>query len=285
LPGRFHRQASFVFGNFLRWYNSFVPTPFYHISVAVNLLEQVDLGESAHNFLNSFRGEFLFGTTAPDVQVVSGQKREDTHFFTIPVRQKDRSPWQRLLMVYPQLKQMNGMPPKQIAFLAGYMCHLQADWLWVREIFSPIFGSGGHWGSWKQRLYLHNVLRAYLDNKIVDRLVGSTGTSLRQVEPRGWLAFVEDGYLCSWRDYLYPQLEPGADIQTVEVFASRHGMEPGAFYRLIESEEEMENEVFSHLSRQQLDVYRQRVLEENMCLVKDYLEPFPQKFLASFQQE
>ena len=249
-----------------------MPTPFYHPSIAVELLDQASLGGEVRAFLDSYRCEFLFGNTAPDTQVISGQGREETHFFSLPVRKNDRSPWQRLLSTYPILARTADLEPEQAAFLTGYLCHLQADWLWVVDIFSPVFGFRSRWGSREQRLYLHNVLRAYLDRRITESLGHGTGLCLTKVSPQHWLPFIQDGHLCAWRDFLSPQLEPGAAIQTVEVFASRQGIDPAAFYQVIESEEDMERDVFIHVPRQQMEIYRRRVVDENIRLIKSYLE-------------
>ncbi len=48
--------------------------------------------------------------------------------------------WEVFLENYSSLSDPRQIPPEQAAFLAGYLCHLQADWLWVKDIFDPIFG-------------------------------------------------------------------------------------------------------------------------------------------------
>ncbi len=250
-----------------------MPTPFYHLSLAIELLEQTDLVGDASAFLNSYRYEFLFGNTAPDVQVISGQARETTHFFTLPIWKNKCTPWQLFTRNNPCLAITASLPPEQTAFLAGYLCHLQADWFWVRDIFSPVFGAQSRIGSQEKRLYLHNVLRAYLDYRILKSPVAQVGLCLRKVTPHSWLPFTGDEHLCAWRDFLSPQLEPGAAIQTVEVFASRQGIDPSAFYQMIELEEEMEHNIFKYVPRKNMEIYRRRVVEENSRLIKSYLSP------------
>lgn len=58
---------------------------------------------------------------------------------------------------------------------------------------------------------------------------------------------------------------------TIEVFASRHGIDPAAFQEMIASEERMDVEVFARISRQQLDDYRVDLLSQNINLLEDYL--------------
>ena len=256
-----------------RWYNFRMPTPFYHLSVAFELLEHGDLADPIRQRLLAQRGAFLFGNTAPDVQVVSKQAREATHFFTLPFKKDAPLPWERLVIDHPSLATPGSKPDEQAAFLAGYLCHLQADWLWISELFLPVFGPDVKWSTFPQRLYLHNVLRSYLDRQVLSHLPLGIASELKATHPRGWLPFVKDVYLREWRDYLSRQLEPGEAAQTVEVFAARQGIPIKEFYRLLDSEERMDQEIFSHLPRAILEQYRQRLISINLSYLNEVFRP------------
>jgi len=129
-----------------------VPTPFYHLSVAIDLLEHPALTEYSRQLLLSERGAFLFGNTAPDVQTISRQSRADTHFFDLPLSSNPVPPWILLREKYQVLEDASRLDKAHAGFLAGYICHLQADWIWVREIFAPVFGKKSTWGTLHQRL-------------------------------------------------------------------------------------------------------------------------------------
>jgi hypothetical protein len=249
-----------------------MPTPFYHLSLAAEILERSDLPSNVCAFLQDQRAAFLYGNTAPDVQTISGQDRQVTHFFDLPIRRGDPTAWERILTAYPGLNQVEVLPADQAAFLAGYLCHLQADWKWVIEIFAPVFGPGAGWQSQGYRSYLHNVLRSYLDTQILPGLHPQTASDLDQVDPDSWLPFVEDAHLCDWRDLLSEQLCDGCETQTVEVFAARQGIPPEEYYRLLNSEEELDREIFSRLPRQALQGYRENILDEHVFLLTNYLD-------------
>jgi hypothetical protein len=248
-----------------------MPTPFYHLNLAEELLNHPDLPEPIDQFLERSYCEFLFGNTAPDVQVISGQPRSVTHFFDLPIRTGDKPAWEVILIEHPELAVAGRLPASQAAFLAGYLCHLQADWMWQEDIFASFFGPRCSWGTFNQRLFYHNVLRAYLDRHILAGLPAYLDTCLSLVEPEAWLPFVQDRYLVEFRNLLYPQLKPGAAIQTVEVFSSRQGIPAPEYYALLVSEERMQYEVFTHLSQGLIQNYRQRVLDKNIHLLLDYL--------------
>lgn len=247
-----------------------MPTPFYHLSVAADLLRHPDLSSEARDLLQNHRGAFLLGNTAPDVQTVSGQDRQATHFFDLPILPGTQPAWDRFIAVHPSLGQPARLPPDQTAFLAGYLCHLQADWLWVVQIFFPVFGPDCAWQTFRERLYLHNVLRAYLDRQIIDSLDAAVGSDLQGATPRNWLPFVADDHLLVWRNLLARQLQPGSTVETVEVFASRQGISPEAYYRLLSSEEKLEEEIFVHLPRRNLQAYREGLIIENLSLLQTY---------------
>jgi hypothetical protein len=253
------------------WYNFYVPTPFYHLSISIDLIEHPQLDTSVRETLVLNRCAFLFGNTAPDVQVISGQSREDTHFFSLPIRNGYRQPWVRLLETYPQISNNHHLQPEHAAFIAGYLCHLQADWYWVKEIYAPYFGPTNHWGTHSERIYLHNVLRAYLDNQVIKTLTPGPDNCLQQVYPFQWLPFAQDKHLREWSSFLAQQLHPEGIVQTVEVFAKRQGLLPEEFYALLNSEPRMEKEVFIHFPRELLSKYRRELLETSISMANNYL--------------
>lgn len=252
-----------------RSYNYCVPTPFYHLSIAKSIVSQGS-PLSINQLILKHYGAFVLGNTAPDVQVISGQSRQETHFFKLPLDPCAQYPWERMVECFPLLEAQCDLDSKQFVFLLGYMCHLQADFLWVKTIFHPLFGPHLGWANFKQRLYLHNVLRAYLDAQILPTLDSDLIVKMQLVSPNQWLPFVKDEHLLIWRDFLCEQLIPGAVSQTVEVFANRQGLPTEDFYQLLSSESRMEAEIFSRVSRSQLAAYYQLVIIQNQKLFESY---------------
>jgi hypothetical protein len=240
--------------------------------MARELLQHPALMAELRNYLQSYRGEFFFGNTAADVQTISGQTRESTHSFDLPLRKSDQSPWEKLLTTHPTLSYAIKLSPEQGAFIAGYICHLQADWMWVEEIFVPVFGLSSKLAAFPKRLYLHNVLRAYMDRQIQPALNNGVWESFQQIKPDKWLPFVADSCLQEWIDCLAGQLQPGREIKTVDVFSKRQGIPPGEYTRLISSDQLMNEEIFSHISRDKLKEFEQRLLAANLSLLQAYLQ-------------
>jgi hypothetical protein len=260
-------------------YNLPVPTPFYHLARAEDLLREPRLAESARRWLNAERPAFLLGNVAPDVQTVSGQTREATHFFSVPMR-GDLSAHETMFAAWPQLAGPDGLPAGQQAFLAGYICHLMLDQLWIRSVFEPAFGPAARWADFPERLYLHNVLRAHLDQELLPALSPDLAGQMRAAAPRGWLPFVADRHLAAWRDFLADQLEPGAETLTAAVFAGRMGRAVTEFNALLASPTALNRQVFSRLPRAELTRFRAHGLARSLQLIGDRFahaapEPYP----------
>jgi Zinc dependent phospholipase C len=228
-----------------------MPTPFYHLSLACDLQED----KAFPALLKQEWAAFCCGSIAPDAQTLTGQTRLSTHFFNVPMT--DLTPaWESMFAQHPSLAQPSQLPPAQAAFLAGYLCHLALDQLWILHIFDPIFGEMAPWATFRERLFLHNVLRIHLDQLDVPKLQLEMGRVLKQAEPRHWLPFLPDEDIARWRDFVADQLVEGAFSQTIEVFAVRMSLPRTDFESLLQSSAEMEARIFSRYSQADLANYR-----------------------------
>jgi len=250
-----------------------VPTPFYHLSVAAQILKHPALDSALNSLIQKQLGAFYLGNTAPDVQVISGQKRSATHFFQVPIPEDAQEPWEIMLSKYPALGASGDLGAAQSVFIAGYLCHLQADWIWVSEIFEPVFGPHQKWGTFSQRLYWHNILRAYLDIEVLEELPVDKILEIGPVDAQNWLPFIRDHDLETWWVFICEQLEPGKQVKTIDVFAARQGIDVQEFQSMLESEESMQENIFSHISRKKLDDYRTQLVVKNVSLLTHYLGP------------
>ena len=250
-----------------------MPTPFYHLSIADQILKHPAFDPALISLIQKQMGAFYLGNTAPDVQVISGQKRSATHFFEVPIPDDAQEPWGKMLSDYPDLRASADLGAAQAVFIAGYLCHLQADWIWVSEIFEPVFGPNQKWGSFSGRLYWHNILRAYLDVEVLSDLPVDKILEIRSVDSQDWLALIRDRDLETWWVFICEQLEPGNQIKTIEVFAARQGIDVQEFQAMLESEESLQENIFNHISRHKLADYRTRLIEKNISLLTRYLGP------------
>jgi hypothetical protein len=245
-----------------------MPTPIMHLALAEEILDRADLPADVHCLLTEQRGPFLLGNTAPDVQTVSEQDRFATHFYTIP-RTTDRPAHETLFAAHPVLADVPSLPPAQVAFVAGYIAHLVLDELWLVDIFQRHFLRD--WGPLRERLFLHNVLRTWMDIQDQRRLNGTVFAALQSAEPHRWLPFVQDRHLRAWRDWLVAQLRPGRSVQTAEVFAQRMGVSAAQVEAVLASPQQMEARIFSHVPQAMLESFHETGYERSVALIRWYI--------------
>lgn len=248
------------------YFQGFMPTPFYHLSLACDLRFSANFPA----LLLEQWPAFCLGNIAPDAQTVSGQTREATHFFKVPMHDP-RPAWEFMFAEYPELGDPARLAPARAAFLSGYLCHLALDQLWIADIFDPIFGEEADWGTFRERLFLHNVLRIYLDRLDLPPLKKGMAGTLQQAQPEGWLPFLTDAFIARWRDFVGEQLTETAASQTVAVFAARMGLAPTDFESLLESSADMQARLFDRLPTAVLADFRGRGLDRCLAVATGYL--------------
>jgi hypothetical protein len=210
----------------------------------------------------------MLGHTAPDVKTVSGQKREESHFYTIP-RTSDGPAYQVLFDTHPDLARADALSPCQAAFLAGYIAHLLLDELWLDDVFQRYFLQD--WGPLKERLFLHNVLRTWVDLRDQSRLNGTAAQALQEAQPDDWLPFVDDEHVRRWRDWLVAQLAADHSMETAKVLADRMGVPAAEVETVVQSPEQMERRVFQHFPRSAMETFWERGYRQSVMLVDWYL--------------
>ena len=220
---------------------------------------------------------FLFGQCAPDFQGVCQISRQATHFYDIPQSGDVAEAYQQMWQEYPALASPAGMPPAQAVFIAGYCAHLLLDLCWYWHILWPQFLNATDWpADRRQRFLVHNILLTYLDKMAFEALPVPAGQILAAAQPATWLPFADDQCLIRWRDLLTPQLQPGANLETIDIYATRLRMTPSDFASHLADPRWMMTEVFNKIS---LD-YVQTVLADGVDQTVQFLNQYLSKCQA-----
>lgn len=233
-----------------------MPTPFTHLRIAQDLLDDEALNPRYRDFLHRQRPAFQLGSIAADARVASGDAREVTHFYAYnqPVVQR---PWRAMLRRYPQLRQVRD--EAQLAFLAGYVAHLAADEAWTLKMARPHFWAADWQGAHRQDKFfaLHLILTVW-DERDEIALADWQAASLRRAAPQppadkqsqasyerddnsnySWLPFMSDEVLRHWRDLVAAQLAPAGASLTLEIFGKRLRMDPAQLRAALDDPSEM----------------------------------------------
>ena len=227
-----------------------MPTPFTHLRLLADLLDPADnwLPPAVADRLDTGRGPFLLGGTAPDVRKISPVSREETHFYPIPP-DPSRPSMETMLRAWPSLEDPAKLEPDHAAFVAGYLAHLWFDEYWHQMIVYPYYVQRDDWSTHRGRFNVYNVLNGYLEFRDRALLDDNLGGLLQSVNPDNWLPFVSDSDLIEWRDFLAGQLHLGVPTRTGEILAQRARMSQRDYLALVADEDRMEHKVLIHTPR------------------------------------
>ena len=115
----------------------------------------------AQRALHDESGAYLLGATAPDVRIMTGQPRENTHYITLEANHPESSV-ENLFTANPHLHQLQG---RQRAFLAGYLTHLEVDQEWIATVYRPFFGRESSYRGSLEANFMDRTLQFYMDWK------------------------------------------------------------------------------------------------------------------------
>lgn len=246
-----------------------------HLSMAHEMVQSERLIGRYATFLTNHFPAFYFGSIAPDSQnITQGRiKRFDTHFYHLPPYLEERG--DDVLTYHPALADASAQSADYVAFLTGYIAHLQIDLVWNRRILQPYFIFNEAWGDIerKDRFLRHNLLLTLLDQKSLSCLPKEANQTLSGCEPQQWLPFVPDTDLINWRDNISNQLLPDAPSRTVAIFAERLGLSPEAFETRLLDEVWLHNELFAFVQLADVEAILAEAVLYAIDLITDFLAP------------
>lgn len=98
-----------------------MPSLYLHLGLAWDIALHLDVD----------KGYFLFGSTLPDIHLLTTLSREETHFYRLGMEPEGKA-------LIPSLRQHFG---SKSLLGAGYLSHLVSDIIWVKEIYRPFFSA------------------------------------------------------------------------------------------------------------------------------------------------
>ncbi len=222
-----------------------MPTPFSHLVVAQQLFDDAQIPPMLMRLLEQHKATFLLGNIAPDARV-PGAGRDATHFYRFNEVIKEHL-WKRMLAAFPTLSQpQNG---QHFAFLLGYVAHLAVDEWWAVEVVHPHFARPWQGKTIRDQFIGLHLALIYLDERDLPQIKKNTGQSLLRVEPDGWLPFMPDSVLSSWRDFVGSQLLPDGESRTMEIYGARIGLKPKEIRHILDDEATLKTRLWDYVPK------------------------------------
>lgn len=250
-----------------------MPNSQTHLAAVWSLLAQPPF-QAAFPWLDEERVQsaLLLGAVGPDVRVVSGQIREETHFFDIPTGEQPGH--EALFEAWPELADAATLGPEWAAFVGGYLTHLIMDETWVEMVvMEGLFVEGLKWGPGHPNWRLYSLLMTYLEYRAAARVPARVVELLSQAEPQGWLPFTTDEDLRDWRDYVVSTIRQGGPRLLSRMFARSNELSEAELESIVLSEARMAAEVFELVPREQLAAFEAETARQSEAAVRHYWAP------------
>jgi len=168
-----------------------------HIHLANEVAEQLD-----RSYVFDHLGAYYLGSTAPDIRAMTRWPREQTHFAPLSVEEVGTGT-KTMFRMHPELQEE--MSPASQAFLAGYVCHLAADEVWITSVFRNHFDTAEASRLTDDQIEANiwdRAMQLDMDRQALPQISGGA-------HPEKWLScsdqdvsmpFFEDGLLTEWKE-------------------------------------------------------------------------------------
>ncbi len=234
-------------------------------------------GELSSRSIESEYGAYYLGASAPDIRAMTRCDRVETHFFDLSCFD-EQSGVAGLFRDHPDVADARRLDASTVAFLCGYISHLEMDEAWIMDVYRPCFGERS---ALKGDL-LANVLDRVLQHEL-DRRGYEEGATLEAIRNEllnaslGVTAGLFDSdTLARWRDVVCDMFSRPWDWERFQRFASRHlkayGVESdedlGHFLRNVP---DLLDQSIRHVTPERIDAFQQRSRERALAAIREYL--------------
>jgi hypothetical protein len=243
-----------------------------HVALARELSAEVQ-----HPALNAEPGAYYLGATSPDIRVITRWDRAQTHFFDLDDFEH-QSGVAAVFEGHPELADGAQLDEATVAFLCGYISHLEMDEAWIVDIYRPCFGERSPLKGDVLANLLDRVLQFELDRR--EREASGCFADVRSdllasaVEVA--IGFIDCDTLSRWRDVSADVLSHPPTWDRFGMIASRHLRNYG-----VESEEDaahflknvpdLLDQSIREVTPERLATFQQRSRERALTAVRQYL--------------
>jgi hypothetical protein len=244
-----------------------------HMSLALRLGSELALRD-----LGEHEGEYLLGSTAPDIRVLTKWDRKLTHFFDIDDHGEQHA-IHGLFAAQPQVADARLLDEPTRAFMAGYLTHLEMDESWILDIYRPYFGKNSPLGGDSRANVLDRILQYELERSTrEDRdFVHACAQSLEKAVLDIECGFLDRETLLRWRELNLEIAVRPPDWDRFRHTASRHLMAAGietveAIDAFMAEVPDLLNETRRHVSPERVEQFLCDAHERSRATVMEYLQ-------------
>ena len=191
-----------------------MPNTAVHIDFACRAVRQLD-----HPVLNRNVGYVAFGSTAPDIRVITREARDVYHFAGLDFEEVGAG-ISGMAAAYPDLFDLSRLEEQTQAFLAGYVSHLVLDETWITEMFRRYFGNAEVFGDNVTGQVMDRALQIELDREsrsIAFEMLQAIDSARTGIE----VTFLRDDALNEWCDWVIDRVRRPVSMDRLRFMAGR----------------------------------------------------------------
>lgn len=249
-----------------------MPPPVLHMSLAKLLADALALPD-----VDSDRGAYYLGATAPDIRAITRWDRERTHFFDLNDFGHQDSV-RALFEAFPLLADRATVSQGTAAFLAGYITHLVLDEGWIADVYRPLFGERSALAGDQRANVMDRVLQFEMDRRERERsdVIEQMRADITATALEVTIGFIDMETLARWREVNLDFLQAPASWERFRNVASRHlkdyGVtEPEELERFMAEVPSLLQETVDHVGWERVQAYLDASLARARDQVRTYL--------------
>lgn len=172
-----------------------------------------------HPDIESHRGYFALGATAPDIRALTKRARSEYHFVELDFETIGTGV-KTMFAAYPELMNAAERDGPTRAFMAGYITHLMADESYIVRMFRPYFGIDGVFEDKELAKVLDRAMQLDFDRRVwEDARLAIAGT---EIEPSSVsVRFLPVSDLEMWKEWVFRVVDGGFSWERLRFMARR----------------------------------------------------------------
>lgn len=230
-----------------------------------------------HPIIDQNMGYYLIGATSPDVHIVTGTSRKETHFVDLEEELLESGAI-LLFKAHPNLAKGNRLDPATRSFVAGYLSHLVTDEVWIMDIYRPFFGSlsplrGDPMANMLDRLLQFELDRQEREDKAKMEAIRA---EICDWEPRVDIDFIAAHILRQWRDFMCAAAAREPTLAFFPFFAQRfllprQKIDTEQLEPFLSSMPAKLDWAIQYVTPQRLTAFREKAISQSLAMAREYL--------------
>lgn len=243
-----------------------------HLSIALDAASQF-----VHPLSSSDMGNYLFGSTLPDIHIIVQTSRQSTHFSDLGHEPAEDGIAQ-FHQTHPELSPSATLDTASRALIAGYFSHLITDKVWIQDIYRPFFGARSALGADPLSNIMDRALQYELDKRERENrpLLSQLCSLLTQSSVKASFNFLESCSIQEWHKFVLNALAREPSWSNFPNYARRFLLPYGKV-----SQAEMDSFladlprklewILNHVTTERLAAFRQNATNLSVKASEEYL--------------